>query len=169
MLTERRGISKSDQHFGRTSPPSAVYLHPLQIRPSFSYSQSPSSRLCQLSSQHIEYFVLYRVVSRAAQARANMSLLGMLRGGRRSLPLLARLSGAAQSEAAAVACAAQAAPLQAVPRASGVRLESTYSNQTIWPETEAFVGRPAPDFTAAGACPAAPRLPHSTLLCVCVS
>lgn len=78
----------------------------------------------------------------------------MLRGGRRALPLLARLAtGAVPQELAAIACAPQAAPLQSVSQVPRTRLASTYggelSNRTIWPETEVFVGQPAPDFTAA--------------------
>lgn len=65
------------------------------------------------------------------------------------MPLLTRLTAQAlkTSEVAAIACAPQAANVQFhVPR---VRMEATYAgNQTIWPENEAFVGKPAPDFSA---------------------
>lgn len=86
-------------------------------------------------------------------------MLGVLRGSRR-LPLLAGLiSGAAQtSEIAAIACLPQAAYHQNksyVPRVRSYA-DQPYvdSNSTIWPVSEAFVGKPAPDFKAAGPSPA---------------
>ena len=80
-------------------------------------------------------------------------MLSLLRSGKKSLPLLSRLATASVplSHVTGIPC---------VPRADEglqssrvpIRWESSYSNTTIWPENEAKVGQPAPDFTAAGVC-----------------
>lgn len=78
-------------------------------------------------------------------------MLSLLRSGKKSLPLLARLATASNpsSHAVAIACAPRTvAGLQNT--GAPIRWESSYTNTTIWPENEAKVGQPAPTFTAAG-------------------